>query len=35
MESQLMKMQKKEVSVKKRTKFVNVTVNPLSPKIKI
>ena len=32
MESQLMKMQKKEVSVKKRT---NVTVNTLSPKIKI
>ena len=32
MESQLMKMQKKEVSVKKRT---NVTVNPLNPKIKI
>ena len=32
MESQLMKMQKKEVSVKKMN---NVTVNPLSPKIKI
>ena len=33
MESQLMKMQKKEVSVKK--KRTNVTVNPLNPKIKI
>ena len=33
MESQLMKMQKKEVSVKKEQN--NVTVNPLNPKIKI